>query len=63
MHVSLGDQIKQEIPIINTSDKEVTIKVSLEGDPSFTGYIMIIQTERAVPEKESIRFVPSDLQA
>ena len=37
MRVPFGDEIKQEIPVINTSDKDVFIKITLEGDSSFTG--------------------------
>ena len=38
LRVPFGDEVKQEIPIINTADKEVIIKVNLEGDHGFFGY-------------------------
>ena len=37
MRVPFGDEIRQEIPIINTCDKDVNIRVQIEGDASFIG--------------------------
>ena len=37
MRVTLGDEIKQEIPLINPSDKDTQFKIILEGHETFLG--------------------------
>jgi hypothetical protein len=37
LRVPLGEEIMQEIPIVNTGDKDVVIKSNIEGDNAFNG--------------------------
>jgi len=37
MKIPLGDEIKQDIPLINSSDRDVNFKQQLEGDSVFSG--------------------------
>ena len=46
--VSLGDEIRQDIPLINVTDKDVNFKIQLEGDKTFSGFIIFILRNKEV---------------
>lgn len=63
MRAPMGDEVRQEIPIINNFDKDASVKVLLEGDSSFSGFRNILKTQGLAAEKTADGVLPAGVQA